>query len=557
MRVSAHDVDAASEARLIAKRRAELGRFLRQRRSRVQPHEIGIANVGRRHVRGLRRDEVAAAANIGLSWYTMLEQGRVENVSTRTLDAVADALRLDASERGHLRSLAARSFEELAVDDSPPPATVLDFVRTFRHGGAFVHSSSCDMLAWNAWADAFFGFSSHGPAPNLLDIMFGDAAIRARFVDPDWLEIVRRMIGHVRLRYGNAGGEHFETTIARLRAYPEFRAIWEEHPVKAPPSEYGVVDHPVHGKLDTDVIAFVAPASPTYTIVLIVPGQRASARDADDAAPPVPAHATAVTHEGRTWRRRDLGGFLRHRRERMRPEEVGVVRIGRRHAKGLRRDEVAQIAGIGVSWYTMLEQGRVENVRPRTLNAVANALRLTPREHAYLRNLAAQSFAELSTTALPPRPELVNFVERYSSGGAHLHDARFELVTWNGIADELYDFSRLPSRNILVNLAREHAFRDRFAHPDWRDLLVRITAYFRFSSAYGDVDQLALIDELCAACPEFERAWAGEPSVSEPDDHTVVLRSGDGLLRLTCVTVLVPCAAPTYTLVLTNETTTG
>jgi len=87
-------------------RRRELGAFLRSRRARLRPAEVGLADWGVRRVPGLRREEVAQLANLGLTWYTWLEQGRQARPSASVLTAIADALRLDAHEREHLFALA-------------------------------------------------------------------------------------------------------------------------------------------------------------------------------------------------------------------------------------------------------------------------------------------------------------------------------------------------------------------------------------------------------------------------------------------------------------------
>ncbi|MDX2974126.1 helix-turn-helix domain-containing protein [Kribbella solani] len=86
--------------------RRELGVFLRSRRERIRPDEVGFAPGGRRRTPGLRREEVALLAGVGVTWYTWLEQGRDINVSAQVLEAVADTLRLDRQERSHLFTLA-------------------------------------------------------------------------------------------------------------------------------------------------------------------------------------------------------------------------------------------------------------------------------------------------------------------------------------------------------------------------------------------------------------------------------------------------------------------
>src|ERR1700728_4138467 len=89
-------------ASLASARRTELAAFLRSRRERIQPEDVGLPPGTRRRTAGLRREELAQLAGVGVTWYTWLEQGRKINASVQVLDAIATTLRLDAVERGHL-----------------------------------------------------------------------------------------------------------------------------------------------------------------------------------------------------------------------------------------------------------------------------------------------------------------------------------------------------------------------------------------------------------------------------------------------------------------------
>src|SRR5690242_21737761 len=100
------DQQAGPARGAVRDRRRELGAFLRSRRARLRPAEMGLPDWGVRRVPGLRREEVAQLANVGLTWYTWLEQGRQARPSASVLTAIADALRLDAHEREHLFALA-------------------------------------------------------------------------------------------------------------------------------------------------------------------------------------------------------------------------------------------------------------------------------------------------------------------------------------------------------------------------------------------------------------------------------------------------------------------
>jgi transcriptional regulator with XRE-family HTH domain len=150
-------------------RRRELGAFLRSRRARLRPAEVGLADWGVRRVPGLRREEVAQLANVGLTWYTWLEQGRQARPSASVLTAIADALRLDTHEREHLFALA-RDPEDQASgweDHTGAPALAgpgLDtLVQGFEPAPAYAISARFDVLACNRSARLLFGDLGPGP----------------------------------------------------------------------------------------------------------------------------------------------------------------------------------------------------------------------------------------------------------------------------------------------------------------------------------------------------------------------------------------------------------
>ena len=163
-------------------RRRELGAFLRSRRARLRPAEVGLPEWGVRRVPGLRREEVAQLANVGLTWYTWLEQGRQARPSASVLTAIADALRLDAHEREHLFALA-RDPEDQACgweDDTGAPASagpgLNTLVQGFDPAPAYAISARFDVLAHNQPARLLFGNLGPGPCgpANMLHLGFTD-----------------------------------------------------------------------------------------------------------------------------------------------------------------------------------------------------------------------------------------------------------------------------------------------------------------------------------------------------------------------------------------------
>ena len=141
---------------MTASRRTELGDFLRSRREKLRPQAVGLSLQKARRTPGLRREEVAERAGISVDWYTRLEQGRTVTPSASTLEALAQALSLSDVEGAHLRALAhgqpPRTFRREAV---PQP---LSHLLNGLPQPAYLTGQRWDVLAWNAAAEALFGF---------------------------------------------------------------------------------------------------------------------------------------------------------------------------------------------------------------------------------------------------------------------------------------------------------------------------------------------------------------------------------------------------------------
>lgn len=154
-------------------RQRELGAFLRSRRERLDPAELGLPLHGRRRTPGLRREEVAQLAGVGVTWYTWLEQGRAAGASDQVLAAVAGTLLLDGHERAHLFALAAA--EPYRPTEAPPvPAEVRAVLAQLDPFPAFVVDGRHDLVAYNRAYAVLVGDLDALPAPerNLLWLMF-------------------------------------------------------------------------------------------------------------------------------------------------------------------------------------------------------------------------------------------------------------------------------------------------------------------------------------------------------------------------------------------------
>ncbi len=207
-------------------------------------------------------------------------------------------------------------------------------------------------------------------------------------------------------------------------------------------------------------------------------------------------------------RRSELGDFLRSRRERLSPAAVGLPKGRRRRTAGLRREEVAELAGIGVDWYIRLEQGRSVTPSPTTLDSLARALRLSKAEHSHLRSLTRngdrRAFARESV------PETVRRVIESLDPPAYVTGRRWDVLAWNAAAAEVFAFHRLPEedRNVLISVLTQPKARRLFG-ADWSSEARRMVAQFRATHDLGAEDPalLDLLERLRRGCPEFAGWW--------------------------------------------------
>ncbi|GAB2952806.1 helix-turn-helix transcriptional regulator [Nonomuraea fastidiosa] len=206
---------------------------------------------------------------------------------------------------------------------------------------------------------------------------------------------------------------------------------------------------------------------------------------------------------------RALGDFLRSRRERLTPEAVGLPPRPRRRAPGLRREEVAERAGIGIDWYVRLEQGRAVTPSLTTIDALAAALCLDETEHAHLRTLARHPTRPAFTREQAPEgtARLVHSLDR----PAYVTGRRWDILTANTAATALFTgLDRLPAddRNVLVYLLLTPMAREVFGET-WAAQARHTTAQFR--AAYDlqapDAAFTTLADRLRHGSPEFRRWW--------------------------------------------------
>ncbi|WP_104202836.1 helix-turn-helix transcriptional regulator [Billgrantia saliphila] len=207
--------------------------------------------------------------------------------------------------------------------------------------------------------------------------------------------------------------------------------------------------------------------------------------------------------------RSELTEFLLHHRHKLTPADVGLSSAGRRRTPGLRREEVATLAGVGLTWYTWFEQGRDINVSESFLLRVSQALKLDDAECCHLFLLAHRRPPPVEAYQwqfIPPRIQtLMDGLAR----PVYVMNLRWDVIAWNAEADRLLDFAgrALPERNILRMVYADPTLRRRL--PAWHRDAYRLLAQFRcdLAAAPEDPAMQALIKELTVLSPDFRRWW--------------------------------------------------
>jgi transcriptional regulator with XRE-family HTH domain len=245
--------------------REELREFLRTRRARLAPVDVGLPEAGRRRTPGLRREEVALLAGIGVSWYTWLEQGRDITVSAAVVDAISDALRLSDAERAHLYLLAGLNPPPPRPTGSPAMATLGRLLDTWMPHPAYVRDRHWNILARNSAADAVFGFAD---PDNCLVAFFTNPVYRARYVEREIAaQAVVAELRAQRAQYPEDEGldELVETLHS---ASDEFTRLWDRHDVGRHAQATKPIQHPDVGLLMLEGTILTLPDHPDLRVVL-------------------------------------------------------------------------------------------------------------------------------------------------------------------------------------------------------------------------------------------------------------------------------------------------
>ena len=214
--------------------RSELADFLRRHRERISPLQAGLPLGKRRRTPGLRREEVAILAGVGLTWYTWLEQGRDINVSAAFLDNIAGVFKLDEIERRHLFLLAGHRMPPVSSRRSHG---LTPFIRRLLDDlgarPAHVLNLCWDVVGWNAASDALFGFSERDTSEqNMLWMLFSDDTVSSRM--EDWDRQAPKILASFRRDYARALDDpEMVALVQRLSdTSPRFRELWRCHDVR-------------------------------------------------------------------------------------------------------------------------------------------------------------------------------------------------------------------------------------------------------------------------------------------------------------------------------------
>lgn len=204
--------------------------------------------------------------------------------------------------------------------------------------------------------------------------------------------------------------------------------------------------------------------------------------------------------------RRELATFLRAKRERLSPKAAGLPSGKRRRTPGLRREEVAELAGIGTAWYTFLEQGRDVHPSEGALRRIARALQLSDAEKVYFLNLALERAPRQRSPEEAVTPPVLMLLEQLSCP-ALVFGQRWDLLAYNEQANAVLNLDFIPDRNLLRAL---FSIQERRLYPNWEPMVRQHVAAFRAQNAGGLEDPwiAEIIEELRECQPEFSRFWA-------------------------------------------------
>jgi transcriptional regulator with XRE-family HTH domain len=223
----------------------------------------------------------------------------------------------------------------------------------------------------------------------------------------------------------------------------------------------------------------------------------------------------------------ELAQFMRSRRERLTPEHVGLPEGGRRRTPGLRREEVATLAGVSVDWYTRLEQGRDIQVSAQVLDSIARALRLSAADRRHLFQLALRQQPPDSPSPRPTVPRaLQSFLDLQEVAPAFVVDPTITVIAWNKAASAVYgDYAAMSEleRNSVWRTFTSPYMRE-LLQDGWEEHARRQLARFRagYGRFVGDPWWTERIGELTRVSPEFRQWWPQQDVLYSPEGRKLI-----------------------------------
>jgi transcriptional regulator with XRE-family HTH domain len=244
-------------------RREALAAFLRTRRARLQPADVGLPLRNRRRTPGLRREEVAELANIGVSWYTLLEQGQDVHPSKQVLLSLSQALKLTATEERHLFLLASGEWSEKRIAEAEHITPAMRrVIEALDPHPAFVVGRCWDALIWNRAAELIFRFHEPCP-PHSQNIVWRFFHSEVRTFHQEWEKQAQSLVAQFRADYARYPGDaSFREIIVDLQqASPQFCQWWEQQIVRSLPDGPRIITHPTLGQLEFEHVTFLPSLS--------------------------------------------------------------------------------------------------------------------------------------------------------------------------------------------------------------------------------------------------------------------------------------------------------
>ena len=246
----------------------ELGEFLRVRRSRLTPADVGLPTTGARRVAGLRREEVAVLAGVSADYYARLEQGRETNPSGQVVDALARALQLDPDAHRHAHRLAGLAPRPTVAHptDATADRALLQLMDAFPTAVAYVVNHRLEILAANELAEALL--SPLDDRRDMVRALFYDPAARTLFAE--WPIVARDTVHALRLASGRERQDPLLTALIGelVAASPEFAELWHDHGVQSLGRKSKVFNHPDVGRIELTYQAFDVQAAPGQQLLV-------------------------------------------------------------------------------------------------------------------------------------------------------------------------------------------------------------------------------------------------------------------------------------------------